>query len=214
MNTSWKRAVLGGLAALGLAGAASAQTQPRNQITIMREIDSDRYDPHRSTALAAGEVISMLSDTLVNLDFDMRTVVPGLAERWEVTPDGLTYTFHLRSDVTFCDGKPFTAADMAFSLNRWIGRTTPRVTSPVAWRAGDVKEIRASGPHTLVYELNRPHSELLPNLALFFGVAVDPATVERLGENFGVQGFNGTGPFCWVSWTPRNEMVLQRHPNY
>lgn len=214
MLQTWKRAALGGLAALGLAVTAQAQTQPRNQITIMREIDSDRYDPHRSTALAGGEVLTMLSDTLVSMAFDMRTIEPGLAARWEVSPDGLTYTFHLRTDVTFCDGKSFTAADMAFSLNRWIGRTTPRVVSPVAWRAGNVKEIRATGPHTLVYELNEPFGELLSQLTLFFGSAIDPATVERLGDNFGVQGFNGTGPYCWGSWTPRNEMVLTRHPNY
>ena len=214
MRSFWQRAALGGLAAFGLALAATAQTQPRNQITIMREIDSDRYDPHRSTALAAGEVMTMMSDTLVSIDFDMRTIRPGLAERWEVSPDGRTYTFHLRTDVTFCDGKAFTAEDMAFSLNRWIGRTTPRITSPVAWRAGNVKEIRATGPHTLIYELNEPFSELLTQLTLFFASAIDPATVERLGDNFGVQGFNGTGPYCWGSWTPRNEMVLTRHPNY
>ena len=215
MKKFWQRATLGGLAAIGLVlMAGQVQAQPRNQITIMREIDADRYDPHRSTALAAGEVITMMSDTLVSMDFDMRTIRPGLAERWDVSPDGLTYTFHLRQGVTFCDGRPFTAEDMAFSLNRWIGRTTPRVTSPVAWRAGDVREIRATGPYTLVYELNRPHSELLENLAQFFGSAVDRATVERLGDNFGVQGFNGTGPFCWHSWTPRNELVLTRHPNY
>ncbi|WP_191084703.1 ABC transporter substrate-binding protein [Roseococcus microcysteis] len=215
MKSFWQRATLGGLAAMGLAlVAGQAQAQPRNQITIMREIDADRYDPARSTALAAGEVITMLSDTLVSMDYDMRTIRPGLAERWDVSEDGLTYTFHLRQGVTFCDGTPFTAEAMAFSLNRWIGRTTPRVTSPVAWRAGDVKEIRATGPHTLVYELNRPHSELLPNLAQFFASALDPAAVERLGDNFGVQGFNGTGPFCWESWTPRNQLVLTRHPNY
>ena len=212
----WRRAALGGLAALGFGSmlAAPALAQPRNQITLMREIDSDRYDPHRSTARAAAEVITLMTDTLVSLDYDMQTIRPGLAERWEVSPDGLTYTFHLRQGVTFCDGRPFTAEDMAFSLNRWIGRTEPRVTSPVAWRAGDVKEIRATGPHTLVYELNVPHSELLTNLTLFFAGAVDRQAVERLGDNFGVQGFNGTGPFCWVSWSPRDELVLRRHPTY
>ena len=152
-----RHAVLAALAmGLGMALPSFAQTQPRSQVTIMREIDADRYDPHRSTALAAGEVMTMLSDTLVSMDYDMRSIRPGLAERWEVSPDGRIYTFHLRNDVTFCDGKPFTAADMAYSINRWIGRTTPRVTSPVAWRAGDVKEVRAQGSHTLIYELNTP----------------------------------------------------------
>ena len=120
----FRRAALATLAAIGITGAAEAQAPARNQIVMMREIDADRYDPHRSTALAAGEALTLMSDTLVNLDYDMRTLRPGLAERWEVSPDGLVYTFHLRRDVAFCDGKPFTAQDMAFSLNRWIGRTT------------------------------------------------------------------------------------------
>src|SRR3712207_8936069 len=61
-----------------------------------------------------------------------------------------------------------------------------------------------------------PRSTLFPYTTLFrsFASVVDQATVERLGQNFGVQGFNGTGPYCWVSWTPRQELVLQSHPNY
>jgi peptide/nickel transport system substrate-binding protein len=84
----------------------------------------------------------------------------------------------------------------------------------VAWRAGPVKEVRARDDFTVEYELNEPFGELLYQLTLYFGSVVDKNAVERLGENFGVQGFNGTGPYCWVSWTPRQELVLQRHPNY
>ncbi|MCR2609598.1 ABC transporter substrate-binding protein, partial [Salmonella enterica] len=47
-----------------------------------------------------------------------------------------------------------------------------------------------------------------------FSTIVDKATVEKLGENFGVQGFNGTGPYCWVSWQPRQELKLKKNPNY
>ncbi|WP_376087825.1 ABC transporter substrate-binding protein [Roseomonas sp. CCTCC AB2023176] len=190
---------------------ALAQATPRNTLVVLREIDADNYDPPRSTARSAGEVVYMLSDTLVSLDWDQRTVRPGLAESWTVSEDGKLYTFRLRRDVTFCDGKPFTARDVVYSINRWIN---PETRSPVRWRAGPVKEIRAVDDHTVEYELTEPFGELLYQLTLFFGSIVDQATVERLGQNFGVQGFNGTGPFCWVSWTPRQEMVLQRHPNY
>ena len=57
-------------------------------VTIVREVDSDRYDPHRSTARAASEALFMMADTLVSLDFDMKTVKPGLAESWTASPDG------------------------------------------------------------------------------------------------------------------------------
>lgn len=208
--------LLGATAMLALAAAvpaadALAQAAPRNTLVVMREIDADNYDPHRSTARGAGEVIYMLSDTLVSLDWDMRTVRPGLAERWEVSEDGKLYTFHLRRDVTFCDGKPMTAHDVAYSIMRWVD---PATRSPVRWRAGPVKEVRAKDDYTVEYELTEPFGELLYQLTLFFASIVDKDTVERLGQNFGVQGFNGTGPYCWNSWTPRQDMVLTRHPNY
>ncbi len=209
------RKILGSLllaaAAAMPAADALAQAAPRNTLVVLREIDADNYDPPRSTARSAGEVIYMMSDTLVSLDFDMRTVRPGLAERWDISPDGKTYTFHLRRDVTFCDGRPMTAEDVVYSINRWVD---PATRSPVRWRAGPVKEVRARDAHTVEYELNEPFGELLYQLTLFFASVVDRNTVERLGQNFGVQGFNGTGPYCWVSWTPRQELVLQRHPNY
>ncbi|MCO6417055.1 ABC transporter substrate-binding protein [Siccirubricoccus sp. KC 17139] len=193
------------------AGTAHAQPAPRNTLVVLREIDADNYDPPRSTARSAGESLYMMSDTLVSLDWDMKTVRPGLAERWDVSEDGRLYTFHLRRDVTFCDGKPFTARDVVYTINRWLD---PATRSPVRWRAGPVKEVRAKDDYTVEYELTEPYGELLYQLSLFFASIVDQATVEKLGQNFGVQGFNGTGPYCWVSWTPRQELVLQRHPNY
>ncbi|MCS6920656.1 MAG: ABC transporter substrate-binding protein, partial [Elioraea sp.] len=104
-----------------------------------------------------------------------------------------------------------TAEDVVWSLNRWID---PATRSPVRARAGNVKDIRAKDATTVEYELNEPFGELLLQLTLYFAGVIDRHTVERLGDNFGTQGFNGTGPFCWVSWTPRQELVLQKHPTY
>lgn len=188
------------------AVAADAQT-----VTIVREVDSDRYDPHRTTARAGSEVLFMLGDTLVALDEDMQTIHPSLASSWSVSEDGKTYTFNLREDVTFCDGKPMTAADVAYSLNRWVD---PETNSPVSWRAGDVVEIRATGDYTVEYELAAPFSELLYQLTQSFATIIDEANVEALGEDFGVKGLNGTGPFCWGEWTPRTEFRLTRHDAY
>ena len=205
------------LTALLLAGAASAAAlatpaaaQQKAPLTILRIIDADRYDPVRSTATAAAEVVYMLADTLVTVDFDMKTIKPGLAESWTVSPDGKTYSFKLRKGVKFCDGRPMTPDDVVYSLKRWID---PAIKSPVAFRAGPVKDIRAEGD-TVIYELKEPYSDLLFQLALSFASVVDKDTVEKLGQNFGVQGFNGTGPYCWVKWTPRQELVLKKNPYY
>ncbi len=205
--------ILAGAALLGLAGVqpALAQANPPDTLIALRAFDSDNYDPIRSTARSAGEVVYMLADTLTSVDWDMKTVTPGLATSWTVSPDGKLYTFKLRDDVTFCDGRKMTADDVVFSISRLAD---PANKSPVRWRAGPVKEIRAKDATTVEYELTQPFSELLFQLSLFFASVVDKNSVEKLGANFGVQGFNGTGPFCWVSWTPRNELVMTKHEGY
>jgi peptide/nickel transport system substrate-binding protein len=192
-----------------LSRPATAQTP--NTITVVREVDADRYDPHRSTARGASEILFMMGDTLVSLDFDMKTIKPGLATSWSVSPDGKTYTFKLRDDVTFCDGKKLTAADVAYSIKRWID---PATRSPVVWRAGPVDDVVAIDDATVEYRLKAPFSELLYQLTQSFGVIIDKANVEALGADFGVKGFNGTGPFCWVEWRPRNDMRLKRNASY
>ncbi|PIK72260.1 peptide ABC transporter substrate-binding protein, partial [Methylobacterium frigidaeris] len=198
-------------AGLSLLGLVPALAQTKAPLTILRVIDADRYDPVRSTATSASEVLFMLADTLVSLDFDMKTVKPLLAKSWTASADGRTYTFDLRQDVKFCDGRPMTAEDVVYSLKRWID---PATRSPVASRAGKVKDIRATDDHTVVYELQEPFSDLLYQLTQSFGSVVDKNTVEKLGQNFGVQGFNATGPYCWVSWTPRQDLVLKKNPHY
>lgn len=207
-----KRMVTTALAAsLAALCAAPAAAQTKAPLTILRTIDADRYDPIRSTATAAVEVLFMLADTLVSLDFDLKSVKPLLAKSWTISPDGKTYTFDLRRDVKFCDGRAMTAEDVVYSLKRWID---PAARSPVASRAGKVKEISAPDDHTVVYELQEPSSDLLYQLSLAFASVVDRASVEALGPNFGVQGFNATGPYCWVSWTPRQDLVMKRNPHY
>jgi len=204
-------ALLASAIAGGLALATPALAQAQNTLTIVREVDSDRYDPHRSTARAASEVLFMLADTLVSLDHDMTSIKPGLAESWSVSPDGKVYTFKLRADVKFCDGKAMTADDVVYSLKRWID---PATRSPVRWRAGPVEDIVAKDATTVEYRLTAPFSELLYQLTQSFAVVIDKANVDALGADFGVRGFNGTGPYCWVDWRPRNDMRLRRHDAY
>lgn len=199
---------LGLAAALTMSGAAGALAA---EINIVREMDANNYDPHKTTAQAAAEILFMLGDTLVAIEPDMKTLSPALAKSWDVSEDGLTYTFHLRDDVTFCDGRAMTAEDVAWSLNRWID---PATKSPVKWRAGEVDSITAPDATTVVYKLKTPFSELLYQLTQSFATVIDKAQVEKLGADFGVQGMNGTGPFCWESWNPRDKMTMTKHAGY
>ncbi|MFN3938816.1 MAG: ABC transporter substrate-binding protein [Gemmobacter sp.] len=193
-------------AALALPVAAGAQ-----EITIVREVDSNNYDPHKSVARAAAEALFMMGDTLVTLQPDMQTLDTGVAESWSVSDDGLVYTFNLKEGVKFCSGREMTADDVVYSLKRWVD---PETKSPVAWRAGDVEDIVAVDARTVEYRLSAPFSELLYQLTQSFGTIVDRENVEALGADFGINGFNGTGPFCWESWTPRDKLILTRHEGY
>src|ERR1044071_3930737 len=107
-------------AVLGLALGWCALAMPASaQVFVnIRSQDAPKYDPHNNTSSGMGHPMFMMGDTLVALDWDLKRVHPLLAKSWDVTPDGLTYTFKLRDDVTFCSGKKFTAEDVVYSFTR------------------------------------------------------------------------------------------------
>jgi peptide/nickel transport system substrate-binding protein len=200
------RTVLGAASAVWFAGAASAQT-----LTMMKGIDAPHYDAQRTTWGPTSDIVNMFQDTLVALDWDGKTPIPYLAKSWTISPDGRTYIFKLRDDVTFCSGKKFTAEDVIYSFKRL---KDPAIKGPFAWRAGNIKELRAPDPYTVEYELEEPFSELLLQLTMFTNVIHNRESVEALGKDYGIKGADGTGPWCFVSWQPRTEIVLKRHDAY
>jgi peptide/nickel transport system substrate-binding protein len=200
------RTVLSVAFALSIASPASAQT-----LNMMKSIDAPHYDGQRTTWGPTSDIVNMFQDTLVALDWDGRTPIPYLARSWTVSPDGKTYTFKLRDDVSFCSGKKFTAEDVIYTFKRL---KDPAIKGPFAWRAGSIKELRAPDPYTVEYELEEPFSELLLQLTMFTNVIHNKESVESLGKDYGIKGADGTGPWCFESWQPRTEIVLKRHAAY
>ncbi len=190
----------------GIAPAAHGQT-----LNMMKALDAPHYDGHRSTWSPTSDIVNMFQDTLVALDWDGKTPIPYLAKSWTVSPDGKLYTFKLRDDVQFCSGKKFTAADVVYSFNR---QKDPATRAPYAWRAGKIKELRAPDPYTVEYELPEANSDLLVQLTMFNNAIHNKDSVEQWGKDYGIKGVDGTGPWCFVSWTPRTEIVLKRHDAY
>jgi len=188
------------------ASPAAAQT-----LNMMKSIDAPHYDAQRTTWGPTSDIVNMFQDTLVALDWDGRTPVPYLAKSWTVSADGRTYTFRLRDDVQFCSGKKFTAEDVIYSFKRL---KDPSTKGPFAWRAGNIKELRAPDPYTVEYELDEPYSELLLQLTMFTNAIHNKESVETLGKDYGIKGADGTGPWCFDSWQPRTQIVLRRHDAY
>ena len=207
------RAAVAGIAALGigaldLAAAAPAAAQT---LRIMQYIDAPHFDVQRTTWGPGGSIGNMTQSTLVAMDWDGKQVHPYLAKSWEISPDGKTYTFKLRDDVTFCSGKKFSAQDVVYTFERL---QSPETKGPFAWRAGSIKGLRAIDAHTVAYELNEPFSDLLLQLTMFTNNILNKETVDALGRDYGTKGIDGTGPWCLVSWQPRTETLMRRNDAY
>jgi peptide/nickel transport system substrate-binding protein len=200
------RFLLTAAVAIALAAPAAAQT-----LTLMKGIDAPHYDGQRTTWGPTSDIVNMFQDTLVALDWDGKTPIPYLAKSWSMSEDGKIYTFKLRDDVTFCSGKKFTAEDVIYTFKRL---KDPAIKGPFAWRAGNIKELRAPDPYTVQYELEEPFSELLLQLTMFTNAIHNKDSVEALGKDYGIKGIDGTGPWCFDGWTPRTEIVLKRHDAY
>ncbi|MBM3643293.1 MAG: ABC transporter substrate-binding protein [Alphaproteobacteria bacterium] len=198
--------VFAATALAALAAPSGAQT-----LRMMKSIDAPHYDSQRTTWGPTSDIVNMFQDTLVALDWDGKTPIPYLAKSWTVSPDGKLYTFKLRDDVSFCSGKKFTAEDVIYSFKRL---KDPETRAPYHWRAGNIKELRAPDPYTVEYELNEPYSELLLQLTMYTASIHNKESVEALGKDYGIKGADGTGPWCFVSWQPRTEVVLKRHDAY
>ena len=168
--------------------------------------EPDQLDPHKTSSYFSFEVLENVFDTLVQPDANLE-MGPGLAERWEVSPDQRTWTFHLRDGVTFHDGTPFTSDDVVYSYRRIIDEKLANVDKFSA-----VTDVIAPDPATVVIRLAQPTPNLLTNLGGFKGMAI----VQRKNVESGQIATHpvGTGPFSFASQRSGDSIVLTANPNY
>ncbi len=165
--------------------------------------------------------VHQLYNTLVEVN-DSLQLVPSLARRWELSPDRLVYTFHLRSDVFFHDdavfpgskGRRMVAADVVFSLSRIIdGRTA----SPGAWifnrKVDSLRPFLAVNDSTFQLRLSHPYTPLLGILSMQYCSIVAREAVQHYGNDFRRHPV-GTGPFQFVAWEEGQALVMKKNPNY
>src|SRR3712207_6053317 len=127
-------------------------------------------------------------DTLVVPNAEDLTMEPSLAESWETSEDGLTWTFTLREGVTFHDGSEFDSADVVYSYNRIIDEELSN-----SFRFQNVASVEADGPQTVVITLSQPTPNLLERIGAFKGMAILP---EGAADDLDLTTeANGTGPF-------------------
>lgn len=181
-----------------LIGSTSAQT-----LRVGIEIPA-QLDPAFASADSEILVLSNVYDYLVEIDA-ANEIRPGLAESWETSDDGLTWTLHLREGVTFHDGSEFGSEDVVWTFERL---RDPEAGLPTADLYANVASVEATGPSEVTFGLEEPNPFFLYDLSDNHAVITE-AEAEDLGSTF-----NGTGPFRVESYTAEDRMTLSADPEY
>ncbi|MFO0904936.1 MAG: ABC transporter substrate-binding protein [Pirellulales bacterium] len=201
----------GGGSSSGSAANGSAPT-----LIYGRGGDANTLDPINTDIGEAVKVIVNLFDTLVTYDEKELKLVPGLAEKWEHSEDGLTWTFHLRSGVRFHDGTPVDGAAVVYSFDRLLAPTHPDVydpSRPYQPNFNMIDKVAAPDAATVVFQLKEPSAIFLNNLAMFPASIVSPTAVKKLGKQFATQPV-GSGPFRFGRWKRDEQILLEANAEY
>lgn len=192
------------LAAL-LLGSAAAMAQ-QDDLIIALQLEPPHLDP---TSAAAGAIDSVLYanvfEGLTKFAED-GSIHPGLAQNWDISEDGTSYTFHLHEGVTFHDGTTMDAEDVKFTLDR--ARAEDSQNAQKALFAG-IEEVTVIDPLTVQVTLKAPDGAFLFNMAWGDAVIVAPESIETIKSQP-----VGTGPFSFTSWTQGDSISLTRNPDY
>jgi peptide/nickel transport system substrate-binding protein len=224
--------------ALTLSVAATVRCQSRSVATGRREhpgapsrggsiIGSLRAEPasfNRFLARDAGtELVSELTQaTLVRINKVTREVEPWLAESWSVSDDGQRCTLKLRPDVTFSDGRPFTADDVVFTFTATYDERAGTVLADVMKAGGKALQVAARDPRTVVITFPEPFApgvRLLDNLPILARHALEPALksgtfAHAWGLSTPPSDLVGLGPFALREYLPGQRLVFDRNPHY
>lgn len=179
--------------------------------------DSVSLDPAIVTDGESFKVTENIFETLLNFGEQDTTVNPGLAKEWEVSEDGLTYTFHLQEGVKFHDGTDFNAEAVVKNVERWKGGAEEKFYyfhSMFKSEGEDIiKSVEAVDDYTVVFTLSRPQAPFLKNIAMSpFGIA-SPTAFESAGDAFGDNPV-GTGPFKFVEWKRNDSITVEKNEDY
>lgn len=206
-----------------LFGGAWAETELRRPT----QAEPETLDPHKTTSEDDFTIDLDLFEPLVGADVN-GGLVPGAAERWDVSADGLTYIFHLRPDARWSNGDAVTAGDFVYAFRRFVDPKTgaadissiKRLDNAEAINAGKEKDLTKLGaeavdPLTLRLHLVERQATLLLLLSTPYGAPLHRTSMEQAGEAWSHAGnLVGNGPYKLESWVPHSELLLVRNPFY
>ncbi len=200
-------------------GGAAGGADRRTLVDSRDQYDPRSLDPALSTDVPTGRAVGYLFDGLTRFTPDAK-VVPALATSWDVSPDGIVYTFHLRRGVTFTDGTPFVAKQVALSWQRVLD---PKVKGGRGWPLYPIRGAKefADGATTSIEGLSVPNDStvvvtLKEPFAIFpklLAMPVASIAPDRMSANFGESPV-GTGPWKLVEWKHDDYLLFTPNKNY
>ena len=193
-------------AALLALASGTAANAARTDLVVGMVLEPPHLDPTAGAAAAIDEVVyANLFEGLTRIG-PSGEVQPALAESWEVSEDGLTYTFKLRSGVKFHDGSDFASDDVKFSLDRARAEGS---TNAQKGLFAAIDSVDATDPTTVTVKLKQPQGAFLYNMGWGDAVIVAPETADKNQENP-----VGTGPFKFGNWAKGSSVTLVKNPDY
>jgi peptide/nickel transport system substrate-binding protein len=201
-------------AALGIWLGLAACAAPSSPSTVVYGLTlaPSGIDPHINASDELGIPLSSVYDTLIFRDPQTGAYVPGLAERWMISDDGLTYTFWLRQDVHFHDGTPFNAQSVKRNFDYTLNPDNH--SQRAALSLGPLREVTVDSANQVSLHLDSPYAPLLDSLSqVYLGMASAKAL-----DQWGAADYQyhqvGTGPYRFVEYVPNDHLTLERNADY
>ncbi len=199
-------------------GGSEKKGNTKDTLVFGRGGDSTSLDPITTTEGESFKVTINIFDTLLTYGKQDTTLQPGLAEKWEASDDGLSYTFTLKKGVKFHDGTDFNAEAVVFNFNRWMNGDAdqfPYYSMFGGYKKDEghvIKEVKAVDETTVQFTLKRPQATFLKNIAMScFGIA-SPTAVEKDGDKFRENPV-GTGPYKFKE-KANDKIVIEKNEDY
>jgi peptide/nickel transport system substrate-binding protein len=205
------------LLVLVAAGERPSEAQLANTLVVGLVAEPVALDPAQVTDLNSNRVGRRVVETLVAFADESTQIVPGLAESWTISKDGLNYTFKLRKGIAFHDGTPFNAQAVKFSIERQINPEHPASKLGkypfAAYFFGNVKAVEVMDDATVRFILKEARASFLAVLTAGAASIVSPTAAMKAGLDYAVAPV-GTGPFKFVQWDRGQRVVLEKNPTY
>lgn len=195
---------------LALSGCGQqAEEAPKKKVLVLAyERDAETLDHIKAGVYS--DALVYIFDRLVTRDYQFN-YKPGLAEKWETSPDGLKWTFYLKKGVKFHDGKPLTAHDVKWTIDKIID---PKTGSPAKSDFKAVKKVNVKDDHTVEIVLHHPFPNLLFVLSNTAAGIASKEAYEKYGNEYGSKYVIGTGPYKLKEWKKGDRLVLVKNPYY